>query len=234
MNILAIGAHPDDVEISCGGTLLAYHAQGHEIFIALTTSGNQGSNEYDRREQIAAIREAEQLEAAKAYDAQVRFLRFDDELLLDSAEVRRAVINAMRWAEPDVIFTHAPWDPSPDHAETGKIVSKLMLSLPGRLIPADVPPVDKKPSLFYWDTSAGIDFQPEAYVKIDAFIDQKLSALAKHTSQVDWMAHFAEDEFQDYGTIVARFRGMQAGCRYAEAFRAFRIHGYMPNFKLLP
>jgi LmbE family N-acetylglucosaminyl deacetylase len=63
MNILALGAHPDDVEFLCAGTLFKYKAQGHKIFIALTTSGNQGSNAIEGREKIAAIREAEQLEA---------------------------------------------------------------------------------------------------------------------------------------------------------------------------
>ena len=65
MNILAFGAHPDDVEFLCAGTLLKYHKQGHQIFIALTTSGNTGSNEIPSKEETAAIREAEQLEAAK-------------------------------------------------------------------------------------------------------------------------------------------------------------------------
>jgi LmbE family N-acetylglucosaminyl deacetylase len=234
MNILALGAHPDDVEVFCAGTLLKYRSQGHKIFIALTTSGNQGSNELDSRDQIAAVREAEQLEAAKSYDAEVRFLRFDDELLIDSPEVRRAVINAMRWANPDVILTNPPWDPSPDHAETGKIVSKLMLSLPGKNIPADEPPVAKKVSLFYWDTSGGIDFSPEVYVDIGDFLDMKLQSLEKHKSQVDWMAHYTDDDLKEYCTTMARIRGIQAGCRYAEGFRAFRIHGYMPDFKLLP
>jgi N-acetylglucosamine malate deacetylase 1 len=234
MNILALGAHPDDVEFFCGGTMLKYRSQGHKIFIALTTSGNQGSNEYDDRDQIAAIREAEQLEAAKAYDAEVRFLRFDDELLIDSLEVRRAVINAMRWANPDVIFTNPPWDESPDHAETGKVVSKLMLSLPGKNIPADEPPVAKKVSLFYWDTAAGINFQPEAYVDISGFLDGKLQAMSKHKSQVDWMANYTVDDVLEICTATARFRGIQAACKYAEGFRAFRIHGYPPDYKLLP
>jgi LmbE family N-acetylglucosaminyl deacetylase len=234
MNILAIGAHPDDVEFLCGGTLLKYKAQGHKIFIALTTSGNQGSNEIVGREKIGAVREAEQLAAARAFDAEVRFLRFDDELFLDSLEARRAVINAMRWAKPDVIFTNPPWDSSPDHAETGKIVSKLMLSLPGKNIPADEPPVAKKVSLFYWDIPGGIDFLPEVYVDIGGFLEKKLEALREHRSQVDWMAHYTDDNFEEYCTTLARFRGIQAGCRYAEGFRAFRIHGYMPDFKLLP
>ena len=76
MNILAIGAHPDDIEVSCGGTLLKYKAMGHNIFIALTTSGNQGSNLHTSREEIAGIREKEQLEAAKLYNAKVRFFAF--------------------------------------------------------------------------------------------------------------------------------------------------------------
>lgn len=234
MNILALGAHPDDVEVFCAGTLLKYRSQGHRIFIALTTSGNQGSNELDSRDEIAAVREVEQLEAAKSYDAEVRFLRFDDELLIDSPNVRRAVINAMRWANPDVILTNPPWDPSPDHAETGKIVSKLMLSLPGKNIPADEPSVAKKVSLFYWDTLGGIDFSPEVYVDIGDFLAPKLQSLDKHKSQVDWMAHYTDDDLKEYCTALARLRGIQAGCRYAEGFRAFRIHGYMPDFKLLP
>ena len=149
MNILAIGAHPDDVELRCGGTLLKYKALGHSIFVALTTSGNQGSNTHTSREEIAKIREKEQLEAAKIYDGQVRFLRFDDQFLLDTPETRRAVLNAMRWANPDVILTHYPGDSSTDHEVTGKLVSLLQLSLPGKLIPADEPPMRKFPTVFF-------------------------------------------------------------------------------------
>ena len=69
MNILAFGSHPDDVEFLCGGTLLKYRKQGHKIFIALTTSGNIGSNLIEGREEIARTREAEQLEAARFCDA---------------------------------------------------------------------------------------------------------------------------------------------------------------------
>jgi len=75
LNILAFGSHPDDVEILCAGTLLRYAAAGHRIFVALTTSGNIGSNTIVGREEIARTREAEQLEAAKVYGATVRFLR---------------------------------------------------------------------------------------------------------------------------------------------------------------
>jgi len=234
MNILALGAHPDDVEFLCAGTLFKYKQQGHKIYIALTTSGNQGSNVLSSREEIGATREAEQLEAAKLLDAEVRFLRFDDELLLDTLESRRAVINAMRWANPDVILTNPPFDPSTDHGNTGRLVTSLILSMPGKHIPADEPPVAKKVSVFYWDMPGGIDFTPEVYVDITDTLPMKLEALSKHKSQVDWMANYTDDDFLEYCTTMARFRGIQAGCKYAEGFRALRIHGYMPNFKLLP
>jgi N-acetylglucosamine malate deacetylase 1 len=233
MNILAIGAHPDDVELNCGGTLAKYKKQGHEIFIALTTSGNIGSNSRTR-EEIAAIRENEQLEAAKVTGAKVRFMRYDDEGLQDTPESRRSVLNAIRWANPDVIFTHYTTDKSTDHAMTSKIVSEVMLSIGAKNVPSDEKPIDKVPSLFYWDTSAGIGFLPEVYVDISDFADIKKEALRKHVSQFEWMSRFMDDELDSFMDILGKFRGMQAGFSYGEAFIGHRIHGFMPNFKLLP
>lgn len=234
MNILAFGSHPDDVEFLCAGTLLKYKLKGHKIFIALTTSGNIGSNIIDGREEIARTREAEQLEAARFYDAEVRFLRYDDEGLMDGPEVRRDVLNAIRWADPDVIFTNFPGDRSTDHNMTGTIVGRVMLSLPGKNVAADEPPIEKAPSLFYWDTAAGLHFEPEAYVDITDTYELKIKALECHKSQYAWMDTFQIHAFAEHCRILAEFRGLQAGCLYAEGFRAYRIHGYMPDFRLLP
>ncbi len=234
MNILALGAHPDDVEGFCGGTLFKYKDAGHRIYIALSTSGNIGSNTAAAREEIAAIREAEQRAAAKLLDAETRFLGYDDELLLDTPETRRAVLNAIRWADPDVILTHWPNDPSTDHAMTGKIVTEVLLCSPSNLIPSDEPPIEKKPSVFFWDTASGINFLPEAYVNISDSMDRKMEALKLHDSQIGWMGEFAEDSLPELIRCWSRFRGSQVGCRYAEGFIAFRVMGFMPDFKLLP
>lgn len=234
MNILAFGAHPDDVEFCCGGTLLKYKKQGNKIYIALTTSGNIGSNVIMGREKIAATREAEQLAAAKFYNAEVRFLRYNDEGLMDSEALRQDIIAAIRWADPDVIFTNYPGDMSTDHNVTGTVVGRVMLSLPGKNIPAQGTPMTKVPSLFYWDTSAGIHFEPEVYVDITEEFEEKKRALNCHESQKSWMSVYESQEFTDTARILSEFRGMQAGCTYAEGFRAFRLHGVMPNFKLLP
>lgn len=233
MNILAVGAHPDDVEIFCGGTLAKYRKQGHNIFIAMTTSGNQGSSKYNRDE-IAAIRENEQLEAAKVIGAEVRFMRYDDQGLIDTPEIRRSIINSIRWANPDVIFTHYPHDGSTDHAITGKIVSEVLLSLPGKNIKADEPPITKAPSLFFWDTSAGVGFLPEAYVDITDVVEIKREAFSKHESQREWMKQYMNEELYSFMEILSGFRGLQAGFKHAEGFIGHRVHGYMPEYKLLP
>jgi LmbE family N-acetylglucosaminyl deacetylase len=234
MHILALAAHPDDPELFCGGTLLRYLDAGHSVFIALTTSGNIGSTTHASREEIAGVREGEALAGAEVLGARVRFLRFDDEGLRDTEEARRAVLEAMRWAQPDVILTHHPSDPSTDHGMTGRLVARMMLSLPAPLAPASEPPCDKKPSLFFWDVIAGGDFRPEAYVDISATFDRKLEALTRHESQVSWMGEYMEDSLPELTRAMNRYRGMQCGVRYAEAFCAHRIHGFMPDFKLLP
>jgi LmbE family N-acetylglucosaminyl deacetylase len=241
MNVLAIGAHPDDVEFYCAGTLLKYAKAGHRVFIALTTSGNQGSNVITGREEIARVREAEQLEAAKVYGmpgaetgAPVRFFRNDDEGLQDTPELRRTVIDAIRWAAPEVILTHFPEDMSTDHNVTGTVVGRVMLSLPGKNIPSSEPPLPKAPSLFYWDTAAGVHFEPEVYVDVSGTMEEKLRALALHKSQFAWMTNFEAVSLTEHCRIMGAFRGLAIGRAYAEGFRAHRIHGYMPDFKLLP
>ncbi len=234
MNILAVCAHPDDIELNVGGTLLKYKKQGHKIYIALTTSGNTGSNVMTDIKEIERTREAEMLQSAALYDAQVRFMRNDDERLLDTNETRTQVLDAMRWADPDVIFTHYPEDESTDHAMTSKLVREMLLSLPGRNQQSNEKPCSKKVSLFYWEPSYGINFLPEVYVDITEECDEKLKGIYFHESQFPYMAEFGCTDFAEEARVWARFRGIQNGCKYAEAFRAHRIHGYMPDFKLLP
>lgn len=234
MNILAIGAHPDDVEFTTAGTLLKYARAGHRVFVALTTSGNIGSNVIEGREEIARVREAEQLEAARVYGAEVRFLRNDDEGLQDSPQLRRALIDVIRWAAPDVIFTNFPGDMSTDHNVTGTVVGRVMLSLPGKNVPSGEPPFAGTPSLFYWDTGAGLHFEPEVYVDVTDTMEDKLRSLALHKSQFAWMSTFQGVTLTEHCRILGAFRGLAINRPYAEGFRAYRIHGYMPDFSLLP
>ena len=234
LNVLAVCAHPDDVEYSVGGTLLKYRSQGHDIYIVLTTSGNTGSNVMTNRALIGETREREMLKAAQAYGAKVRFLRNDDERLLDTNETRTQVLDAMRWANPDVIFTHSKDDPSPDHRMTSQLVRAMVLSLPGVNQQATERPCDKKVSVFMWDCDFAVGARnPEFYVDISDVFDGKFAALQNHESQKSYMDVFGTLLGEDMKCYNA-FRGLQYGCKYAECFVGFRIHGYMPDFRLLP
>jgi len=233
MNILAIGAHPDDIEIACAGTLLRYKEQGHQIFIAVSTSGNQGSTTLDR-DAIARVREREASQSALILGARIRFMGYDDEGLLDTRETRRGFINCIRWANPDVILTHWPEDKSTDHGMTGRLTTQVLLSLQSPNIAADEPPISKLPAVFYFDTGCGVDFCPEFYVDVTEVIDRKKLAYACHVSQLDWMKVYGISDFGQYLDLFSGFRGLQAGTRYAEGFRALRLWSYMPDPKKLP
>lgn len=234
MNILAICAHPDDIEVNCAGTLLKYRQQGHNIFIATTTSGNTGSNLIPSKAQTAAIREAEQLKAAAYLDVQVRFLRFDDEGIADTPASRRAVLTAIRWANPDIIFTNAFTDGSTDHAITAELVTRVILSVGGRHHNADLPPIDKKPQVFFFTAGGNIENNPRAYVDISDVIETKKKMLYCHESQYMWMQTFMEGDFCDAMLGTGRMLGIQAGCKYAEGFVAFDFPGYRGDYRLLP
>ena len=234
MNILAVAAHPDDVDLNVGGTLLRYMKAGHSIFIAYTTSGNTGSNVMTDTKLIGETREKEALEAAKFYGAKVRFLRNDDERLLDTNETRTQVLDALRWAEPDIVFTHADTDESPDHKMTSHLVRSMILSMPGINQQSNEKPCKKRPSVFMWETGRSVGFVPEVAVDITDEFETKVRALECHKSQFPWMAEFGNDRFSESMRIRAAFHGLQYDCKYAEVFRGWRTSSYMPNFKLLP
>lgn len=236
MNVLAIGAHPDDLEFMCAGTLLKCKNRGDKIFVALTTSGNTGSNVIPTKEETAAVREAEQLACCEYYGAQTMFLRFDDEGLLDTPETRRAVLNAIRWANPDLILCNPPWDPSPDHGMTGKLVTEVLLSAGGNLHSSDYRPISKMPSVFFYNKDGMMDFSADIFVDITDVMDIKRKLCTMHTSQYEWIAATSgsNDYFERVCETYSRFAGLQADCDYAEGFIAHMVLGYAPNYKLLP
>jgi LmbE family N-acetylglucosaminyl deacetylase len=109
MRVLAIGAHPDDLEFLCGGTLAKYAQQGHHVTMAVVTNGEVGSATLPK-EEIAAIRKEEASAAASVIGADFFWMDFPDEFLFKTEQSRLAFINVIRRARPDVIITHAPSD----------------------------------------------------------------------------------------------------------------------------
>jgi len=230
MNILALMAHADDVAFLCAGTLLKYKEQGHDIYIALTT-GNEMPLGVDK------------------LGAAVRMLGFAKGQLRDDMIARPAVLTAIRWANADIIITHAPWDGDGDHAITCKLAADSLLIVGGKLHPADLPPIQKLPHLFYTDTVAGNNlenrytlrnyrstdqtfyltpgvhsndwYEPEAYVDITSVMEDKCEMLQ-------------DPEYVNGCRAQARLRGVQMGTTYAEAFTGHRIVGHIADYRLLP
>lgn len=223
MNILAVGAHPDDVELDCAGTLAKYAAEGHKVFICTATSGNIGSATLPKDE-IAKIRKAEAAKSASIIGAEYICLDYDDELFYEDKEVRIKFINMVRHCKPDVIFVHNPKDYNPDHELTSKIINDIQVMYPIAKIETEEPPCDIFPVIYYYEPAKGLNFIPTDYVDITDFYETKRQMLLCHESQKLWMADnyagFAEadDAFTDSIRITAEYRGMQCGVKYAEAF----------------
>ena len=231
MNILAIGAHPDDIETSCGGTLAKYAKMGHKVFTATATNGNVGSATLPMDE-IAKIRKEEARRAAAIIGAEYICLDYDDEMFFEDRAARLAFINLVRYCKADIILTHNPEDYNPDHELTSKIINDIAVMIPVEKIKTEAPAYDKIPIIAYFEPVNGLGFVPTEYVDITETMEIKMAMCREHKSQVAWMSdNYKEtmankDFFEDYYTI-ARYRGIQCGVDYAEGFRmandAFRV-----------
>lgn len=218
-NVLFFGAHPDDIEIYGGGTAALYARMGARVFFCIATSGNIGSSTMTK-EEIREVRFEEAKRGAAVIGAKLIWLDFDDEFLMDSVETRLAFVEAFRISDPDVVFCHWIQDYNPDHSISGRIVDDCihMASIP--LIKTESAPTHKGiPHVYYMDTPAGVGFEPEIYVDISSTFDTKVEMLRQHETQNQWMTDIYGTDMKGFLHVPAAFRGFQAGCRYAEAFR---------------
>ena len=102
------------------------------------------------------------------------------------------------------------------------------------LIETALPPTDNIPPVYFMDTPAGVNFVPEVYVNITSTFDKKVEMLRQHESQNDWMTELFGYDLESFLQIPARFRGLQASCPMAEAFRPSYRWGRMLQQHHLP
>lgn len=231
--ILAVGAHPDDIEILCAGTLAKCRARGDEIVICVATNGNMGSMKIPPGE-LAGIREAEARESAGKLGADLIWLGFADEFIYHDHETRMRFIEMIRSARPDVIITHAPNDYHQDHRTVSELVfvSSFIAAVPN--VKTESTRHEQIPPIYYMDTLAGVDFQPTDYVDIMETLETKLEMLRCHKSQLEWLGDYNGIDIVEFATTVARFRGLQSGVRYAEGFRRADAWPRVSTGRLLP
>ena len=221
---LAIGAHPDDVEFGCGGTLARWAAAGCVVHHLVLTDGSKGSWDpmRDQRE-LVATRQEEQRDAARRLGAsgEVRFLdRVDGELEAGVWE-RLEVARAIRELRPEAVLGHDPWRRyrlHPDHRAAGWLVCDGVVAAREPHVRVAGLEAWRPSLLLLWEAD-----EPDVAVDVSGHLDAKLEALLAHASQYE-STMGALDSFGDRVRSTLASWGERAGVAHAEAFKRIEEH----------
>ena len=234
MNVLAIGAHPDDVEIACSGTLAKCVKRGDKVIVCHASTGNLG-HVVIPPDELTKIRAEEAKKAGSLAGIEVIGGMFDDLNIFDGNKAARdKLVDVIKYAQPDFIITHNPDDYMPDHTAVSRLVFDASFAA---TLPNYKSRYEKAAALvpiYYMDTLAGVDFQPTEYVDISAEIGLKLKMLNCHESQLVWMKEHDGIDFADMVKTCSKYRGYQCGAAYAEGFRQCRAYLKGTTKRLLP
>lgn len=221
MRILAIGAHPDDLELCCGGTLAKYAAAGHAIGMAIVTDGATGSSTIPADE-LVQIRKSEAQASANVIGAQFYWLGIGDGKLEYDLAARMKINSLIRAFNPALIITHNPDDYISDHRLTAQhVLDAGLWAHVGPLIPHE-PPTPIVPSVAFMEPLLGINFLPERFIDISSSFETKAQMLRCHQSQQSWLKDYGSVDYMEIIKVCARYRGMQSGVQYAEGFRIWQ------------
>ena len=234
MRILAVMCHPDDMELCCGGTLIKYKKQGHEVFVCHVANGNMGHVEIMPEE----LREIRAKEAKKSCDmAGFRLISADiGDLTINSGneEQLSKMIAIIRYAKPDVIITHSPNDYCSDHVETSKLVFKASFDASCPHFMPHLGEATAVTPIYYSDTDSGMNFIPTEYVDITEEMELKEKMLSCHESQATWLKDHDGIDVVEEQRKLAALRGTQCGVKYAEGFTPLIASQRMRPYRVLP
>lgn len=202
LNIVVVGAHPDDPESGCGGAIALYSKQGHSVTIVYLTRGEAGIAGKSARE-AAAVRTAECEKSCAILHAKPVFAgQIDGDTEVNPS--RYADFKKLLAAQnPDIVFTHWPIDSHRDHRAASLLTYDAWLDS------------GRKWDLYYFEVDLGEqtqNFHPTDYVDIDPTYDIKKVACFAHLSQQP------STTFWPLHERMARFRGMECGVEHAEGF----------------
>lgn len=224
--VLAVAAHPDDIESWCAGTLRLFVENGAEVHYLICTRGDKGSNDPEATaEQVAAVREAEQLEAARILGVRhTHFLPYSDGELEDTREFRSRLTREIRWTRPDIIFTHDPVHPYPeytvhrDHRVVGRATLDCTYPLARDRLSfleheAEGLAAHEVREVWLFSSNA-----PDTWVDIGSSFEHKLLARLAHRSQTPNPAVLRQGWRERAGRI-----GAIAAMELAEAFKVVHL-----------
>jgi LmbE family N-acetylglucosaminyl deacetylase len=221
---LAIGAHPDDVELQAGGTVAAWARDGARVELACFTAGEKGSSDPAAvPAEVGRVRRREAIAAAAELGARgVRFLDAADGELEATLELRVAVARLVRQVRPDVVVGHDPWRRwllHPDHRAAGLLTVDGVIAARDPLYAPELAAEGLAPhrphSILLFGTDA-----PDEVVDISGTIDAKLAALRAHASQIEDHADM-ERRIRTWNSAI----GAEFGLPLAEAFHLLDTRG---------
>lgn len=195
--ILAIGAHPDDLELACGGVLARLRDQGHLLHGLILSQGEQGGQ--------GQVRQTEARNGARILGLDIiTTLDFPDTRFPEmELEIMQAIESEITRFRPDVILTHSAHDLHQDHQTVHIATLRAARNVPTVLA--------------YESPSATADFQPVLFVDVGEYLDVKMESIREHHDQAG-KSYTAPHRVRG----VAAFRGGQAKVRYAEGFEVVR------------
>ena len=200
MNILAFGAHPDDIEYGCGGMLAKYAQRGHAVYLFIASDGALGGD--------AEVRRREQKDAARILG--VREIFWGDYRDTEVPLTREIIVrleSVIRKIEPRMIFVNSPDDTHQDHRNLAQSAMSATRYVPNFL---------------FYEVPSTQSFTPNCYTNIEKVLDRKLAGLEAHHSQVT-KTNIEDMTILELATSCANFRGIQARVKYAEAFQSVRL-----------
>ena len=198
--ILAIGAHPDDIEFGCGGTIVKYTQKGHRLFLHIMTKGGSGADTSTR---------AREQEASKVIlgAEDIFWGGYEDTLLLVDVELIGKIEKVIKKVKPDFIFCNYPEDTHQDHRHLAQAVMSATRYIR---------------NVLFYEGPTTQNFKPHVFVDISDTLNIKIKALKAHKSQV--MKTNIEDlSIIEVARSSANFRGIQGRVKFAEAFHSLRL-----------
>jgi len=194
--VLAIGAHPDDVEIGCGGALLTHKREGAELVILTLSAGSRGG--------IATTRGLEAAAAARELGARLILGDLEDTNISAGSATIGKISEVIEGLKPDFLYTHTSSDTHQDHVNVHRASLVAARTVPNVMC--------------YQSPSSTIDFRPNRFVDISPSVDDKLSLIGYHRSQTTKCVYLKDDLI----LATARYWGRYAGYVEVEPFEVVR------------
>ena len=217
MKVVAVGVHPDDVELTCGGLVAKLVSLGHEVGIADLTRGELGSSGTKK------TRAAESLKATNILGASWRECCELPDAGLDHSNKgqMRAVVELLRKHRPNLVLSPYRYSRHPDHMEGSEMLRRAVFLAGLRRLDARGKPFPSGKILYYM---SDVQFEPTLIVDIEAFFDKKMKAVRAYRSQFgrnrtdSYPTRLNEPGFLDRIELRARFLGTVINTEYAEGF----------------